>query len=159
MSCLGNHSWYLFENIEKKVIHCCHGNQFMIECWAKGHDGREEKWHFSYDFELVYVFELRLEIRISKLPHTANFSLIHPKTKKQWRLSTSVVVATSKWRVWRHTFELNIMSSNFFKMSQDSYPSYILTNWPESEKILTKPASLIMFLAKHSPTNWSPWQQ
>ena len=30
----------------RQVIHCCHGNQSMMECCAKNHDLREEKWHF-----------------------------------------------------------------------------------------------------------------
>ena len=25
----------------------CYGNQFMRERWAKNHDQREKKWHFS----------------------------------------------------------------------------------------------------------------
>ena len=31
----------------KIVLLCCHGNQSMMECWAKNHDRREEKWQFS----------------------------------------------------------------------------------------------------------------
>ena len=30
----------------RQVILCCHGTQFMRECWAKCYDLREEKWHF-----------------------------------------------------------------------------------------------------------------
>ena len=37
---------YKLTNVFDDVIHCCHGNQFMRECWAKNHDLREEKWHF-----------------------------------------------------------------------------------------------------------------
>ena len=32
--------------ILRQLIHCCHGNQFIRECWAKNHDLKEEKWHF-----------------------------------------------------------------------------------------------------------------
>ena len=31
----------------RQVIPYCHSNQFMRQCWAKNHDPREEKWHFS----------------------------------------------------------------------------------------------------------------
>ena len=37
--------WKIFEGFWQ-IIPCCHGNQFMRECWAKYHDQREEKWHF-----------------------------------------------------------------------------------------------------------------
>ena len=111
MSFLGNHLKKFFKLKDwRQVIHCGHGNQFMRECWAKNHDLREEKWHFCYWY---CVFELRFEIRSLQLPLTPNFSLIHPETKKQWRLSTSSVVATSKWRLWRHTFESEMTSSIF----------------------------------------------
>ena len=115
MSLLGNHiSTFLKLKYWRQVIHCCHGNQFMRECWAKNHDLREEKWHFLKISNCYCVFELRFEIRSLKLPLTASFSLIHPKTKKQWRLSTSLVVATSKWRLWGHTFKSEMISSKSF---------------------------------------------
>ena len=82
MSFLGNYiEVFEIKKIEDKTIHCCHGNQFMRECWAKNHDLREEKWHFLKVANSV--FELRFEIRRLQLPLTANFSLIRPKTKKQ----------------------------------------------------------------------------
>ena len=98
----------------RQIIHCCHGNQFMRECWAKNHDLREEKWNFLKIANRYCIFESRFEIRSLKLPLTPNFSLIHPKTKKQWRLSTSWVVTTSKLRLRRHTLDLEMTSSKFF---------------------------------------------
>ena len=69
----------------------------MGEYWAKtDHNRREEKWHFLEISKSDCVFELRFEIKSSELPLTLNFSLIHPKTKKQCRLPTLLVVATSK---------------------------------------------------------------
>ena len=44
---------------------------------------RQEKWNFLKIGNIYCVFELRFEIRSLKLPLTPNFSLIHPKTKKQ----------------------------------------------------------------------------
>ena len=49
------------------LIHCCHGNQFVRESWAKNHDLREEKWHFLKISNRYCVFELRFEIRSLKL--------------------------------------------------------------------------------------------
>ena len=105
MPTLGNHL-YKFLKLKdwRQVIHCCHGNQFIRECWDKIHDLREEKWHF---------------LKISTwYCNTPNFSLIYSKTKKQWRLSTSLVVVTSKWRLWRYTFKLEMMSSIFFNFTR-----------------------------------------
>ena len=157
ISFLGNHVWKFLKLKDwRQVIHRCHGNQFMRECWAKkNHDLREEKWHFLRVSNGYCVFELRFEIRSLKLPLTPNFSLIHPKTKIQWRLSTSWVDATSKWRLWRHMFELEMTSSKFLKFHKISthcifLPSFSII-WLESEKNFETFASLIMFLAKHSP--------
>ena len=44
-------------------IHCCHGNQFMWECWAKNYDLKEEKWYFLKISNRYCIFELRFEIR------------------------------------------------------------------------------------------------
>ena len=111
MSFLGHHLWYLLKLWHwRQFIHCCHGNQFMRVCWAKNHDLREEMWYFLKISNRYCVYELRFEIRSLKLPLTPNFSSIHSNTKKQWRLSTSLVVMTSKWRLWRHTFELEMTS-------------------------------------------------
>ena len=55
----------------------------MRERWTKNHDLREEKWHFLKIANNYCIFELRFDIRRLKLPATPNFSLIHPKTKKQ----------------------------------------------------------------------------
>ena len=68
-----------------------------------------------------------------------------------------------KWRLWRHTFELEMMSSKFLKFLKFSahrifLPSFSMI-WLESEKKNEKFASLIMFSAKHAPINWLPWQQ
>ena len=128
-------------------------------------DLTQSTWPPNYQESPLLVKDdtsLRFEIRNLKLPFTQSFSLIHPKTKKQWRLSTSLVISTSKWRLWRHTFELDMTSSQFLKISQDFYPWYIPTKsfsimWLESEKTFGKFASLIMFLAKHSPINLLPW--
>ena len=48
ISFLGNHIWKFFKlkDWRLEVIHCCHGNQFIRECWAKNHDLRGKKWHF-----------------------------------------------------------------------------------------------------------------
>ena len=138
MSFLSNQLQYILKLKDWiQVIHCCHGNQFMKECLAKNHDRREEKWYFL-DFELILRFKLRFQIRCPKLPLTPNFSVIHPKTKKQWRLSTMLVVATSKWQISRHTFELQMTAINFFLNSTRFLfiillPSFCII-WLESEK-------------------------
>ena len=68
--------------------------------------------------------------------------------------------------------KMTIMTSYFgitddiikiFLILQYFYPLHIPTKFQHhltsSEKIFEKFASLIMFLAKHSPINWLPWQQ
>ena len=45
-------------------------------------------------FVVISSFELRFEIKGTKIRATLNFSLIHRKTKKQQRPSTFLVVAT-----------------------------------------------------------------
>ena len=98
-----------------KISKMCH---WLLPWWSihKGVLGLKswfklKKWHFLKISSWYCVFELRLEIKSPKLPLTPNFSLIHPKTKKPWRLSPSWVVTTSKWRLWRHIFELKMTSS------------------------------------------------
>ena len=57
---------------------CCHGNQFIRECWAKNHDQREEKLRFCANTDdTANTFEPRLEISSPKLPLTPNFRLIY----------------------------------------------------------------------------------
>ena len=73
------------------------------------------------------VFEIILLSRSLKWPLMPNFSLIYPKTKRQWRFSTLLIVATSEWQSWHSTFELQMTSLNFLKISQGFYPSYIPT--------------------------------
>ena len=129
---------------------------------AINHDLREEKCHFLKISNWYCVFELRSEIRGLKLLLTPSFSFIHPKIKKQWRFSTSLVAVTLKWRLWRHTFQLEMTSSIFSKFHKVSIhrvflPSFSII-WLESENF-GKFASLIMFLATYSPINWLPWQQ
>ena len=139
MSFLGNCLYYLLKLKDwRQVIHCCHGNQFMRDCWAKNHDLREEKWHFYTISNWYCVFELRFEIRSLKLPLTPNFSVIHPKTRKQWRLSSCRDI---KMTIYYVIFcELQMTSSNFFKFHKISTDRIFLLSfciiWPASEKIL-----------------------
>ena len=163
MSFLDNYLQYILKFKDwRQVNHCCHGNQFMRECWAKKHDLREEKWHFLKISNWYCLFELRFEIRSLKLPRTPNFSVIHPKTKKQWILSTPLVVALSKWRLWRNTFELEMTWSiflNFTRFLPIVYSYQVSASSDLNQKKFGKYVSLLMFLTKHSPINLLPWQQ
>ena len=90
---------------------------FEIKRLKTGHSllpwSKRRKVAFFLKFRIDTAFWVRFEVRIPKLHRTPNFSLIHPNTRKQWRFSTLLVVATSKWRLWRHTFELEMTLSKF----------------------------------------------
>ena len=131
----------------------------MRECWAKNHNLKEEKWHFLKISNWYCVFELRS----LKLPLTPTFSLIHPKTKKQWRLSFSWVVVTSKWRLWRHTLEIWNDVIKIFLIWQDFYPLYIPIKFQHDLTWIRKKFWKICLFdhvfSQALPFNWLPWQQ
>ena len=67
-----------------------------------------------------------------------------------------------KMTIMTSYFQIRDVFKFLFLISQDFYPSYILTKFEHHltrVKKFGKFASLIMFLTKHSLINWLPWQQ
>ena len=79
----------------------------------------------------------------TKITPYAKSQLNLSKNEEQWRLSTCLVFATSKWRLWRHSFELNTTSSIFLNF--------------------TRFLSILYQVSASSDLNqkkiWLPWQQ
>ena len=66
MLCFRQSSVVLFEIKDwRQDISCCHGNQFIGECWAKDHEQREENDIFLKILCWYYIFELRFKPKIT----------------------------------------------------------------------------------------------
>ena len=158
--------WILF-TFHKVSTHCIFLSSFSItllesEKHTKIMIEKKKNGIFPKISNWYCVFELKLDVRSPKLPLTPNFSSVHSKTKKQWRLSTLLVVTTSTWQLWHHTFELEMTPLNFIYISQGFYPLYLLTKFQHHLTWIRKTYQEdlpLYVLAKHYPINWLPWQQ